>query len=257
MYFLLGFVPVSYTHLDVYKRQASKLFKVTLGNLTLYETASGGNIQGDKIFEIELSLKDVMIQPADLLASEVKILAYQVEKFFLNVVLTYEPTAAEIEKWQKAQYLKINEKYNTDLENYKKDVYKIFEENPIIDKFQDEDKGYIQHICLRKQCISYLISDEPQNSNRKMGQDMFVEKSRDSINTLKVNINHVLNEYTAFARFLEQAFDWNMMNYSYYPFYWAKDTEWKRMYNLHDSDSEFKKFLKAVSYTHLDVYKRQ
>jgi len=163
----------------------------------------------------------------------------------INIKITCKINEPEIEQWQKDNYAILLKKYEEEDAKYVKKLKNILEENPIVSKLDETDKEYIQQICLRKQCISYLISDEPQNSHRRMGQDMFVENSRNSIRTLKVNMNHVLNEYTAFARFLEQAFDWNMMSYSYYPFYWAKDTEWKLMYNLYDGDPDFKKFLQA------------
>lgn len=145
--------------------------------------------------------------------------------------------------WQKNIFDLIEKKYEEENNKYLKEIKKVLEENPISDKFNDTDKEYIQHICLRKQCISYLISDDPQNSYRKMGQEMF--ENRQFLKNLKVNMSLELNEYTAFARFLEQAFDWNAMSYSYYPFYWAKESEWKLMYNLYDGDSDFRKFLQA------------
>ncbi len=122
---------------------------------------------------------------------------------------------------------------------------KIIEDNPIVDKYQETDKAYIQNISLRKQCISYLIRDDPKNLLRKMGQDMYEKDTRNDLKKLKIHLSSQLNEYTAFARFLEQAFDWNMMSYSYYPFYWADEDEWKLLYNLYDDNTEFKKFLQA------------
>ncbi len=145
--------------------------------------------------------------------------------------------------WQKSNYDIILKKYVEENSKYLTQIKKNIEENPIVDNYKETDKDYIQNICLRKQCISYLISEDPKNNHRLLGQDMF--EKRQFMKTLKVNMSSKLNEYTAFARFLEQAFDWNMMSYSYYPFYWADKDEWRLMYNLYDGDADFKKFLQA------------
>jgi hypothetical protein len=172
----------------------------------------------------------------------VKIKGFDIYSYNLNLEITFAPSQDIITKWKIDQFEKIINKYSQKLNEYKDKIEEFISNS---NNSKEIDKDYIQHICLRKQCISYLISDESQNSHRKMGQDMFVEKSRDSIKALKINMNHKLNEYTAFARFLEQAFEWNIMSYSYYPFYWADINEWERMYKINDVDDDFNKFLKA------------
>ncbi len=47
------------------------------------------------------------------------------------------------------------------------------------------------------------------------------------------------------VRFLEEAFDWGHMTYTFYPYYYAKVCKWKEIYQLEDSDFLFNQFLKA------------
>lgn len=164
-------------------------------------------------------------------------------KIAINIEITFDFNEEFYSNWQKENFTILQKKHKEENDKYLKDIKEILEENPIVDNFKEDDKEYIQHICLKKQCISYLISEDQGNNVRKMGQDMF--SKRDNLETLKVNMSPKLNEYTAFARFLEQAFDWKMMSYTYYPFYWAKESQWKLMYNLYDGNESFKKFLQA------------
>lgn len=167
-----------------------------------------------------------------------------VHRFAFNITINLKRSDEFYINWQKENYKIIKKKYDLEINKYLILLKETIEDNPVVEKFVNNgDKEYIQQICLKKQCISYLISDDQGNNVRKMGQDMF--SNRDRIETLKVNRSPKLNEYTAFARFLEQAFDWKMMSYTFYPFYWAKESEWKLMYNLYDSDESFKKFLQA------------
>jgi len=192
------------------------------------------------IAQIDKAIENYNLNPKTL---DWYLTANDVHRIAFTITINIKMSKEYFINWQKANYAIILKKYEEENTKYLLQIKKIIEENPIVDKYQESDKDYIQNICLKKQCISYLISDDPKNSHRKMGQEMF--ENRQFMKTLKVSMSDKLNEYTAFARFLEQAFDWNMMSYSYYPFYWAKEDQWKLMYNLYDEVSDFKKFLQA------------
>ncbi|KUJ58028.1 hypothetical protein AR686_03295 [Chryseobacterium aquaticum subsp. greenlandense] len=54
-----------------------------------------------------------------------------------------------------------------------------------------------------------------------------------------------LDQYTALAKFLEQAFEWTIMDYTFYPYYWASRDEWQTMYLSESTDPLFRSFLQA------------
>ena len=60
-----------------------------------------------------------------------------------------------------------------------------------------------------------------------------------------VLLNENLDEYTALAKFLEQAFEWSIKDYTFYPYYWANRAEWKKMYLSESVDPLFRSFLQA------------
>ncbi len=61
----------------------------------------------------------------------------------------------------------------------------------------------------------------------------------------QVNLGNNLDQYTALAKFLEQAFEWSIKDYTFYPYYWADRTQWKKMYLSESVDPLFRSFLQA------------
>jgi hypothetical protein len=50
-----------------------------------------------------------------------------------------------------------------------------------------------------------------------------------------------------FIQFFEQAFEWGNMTYITYGYYWARGSEWDRLFDIEASDPEFGRFLRAGS----------
>lgn len=61
----------------------------------------------------------------------------------------------------------------------------------------------------------------------------------------KVLLGKDLNEYTALAKFMEQAFEWEIMDYTFYPYYWGNKEDWQKMYLSESIDPLFRSFLQA------------
>jgi hypothetical protein len=61
----------------------------------------------------------------------------------------------------------------------------------------------------------------------------------------QVLLGDSLNNYTDLAKFMEQAFEWEIMDYTFYPYYWANRKMWKEMYISDSVDPLFRSFLQA------------
>ncbi|KXH83670.1 hypothetical protein AU378_12035 [Chryseobacterium kwangjuense] len=61
----------------------------------------------------------------------------------------------------------------------------------------------------------------------------------------KVILSEDLEQYTALAKFMEQAFEWSIMDYTFYPYYWADRKKWQEMYLTQSADPLFRNFLQA------------
>lgn len=98
----------------------------------------------------------------------------------------------------------------------------------------------IENTVLRKNCIEYLASHEA------LGMEKLLVKP-DKLKDFRVAYdNPELETYAAKVKFFEQAFEWNLMSYYFYPFYWAEKDKWESLYNINDiDDPTFRAFLRS------------
>lgn len=55
-----------------------------------------------------------------------------------------------------------------------------------------------------------------------------------------------LETYSSHVKFFEQAFDWSLMSYLFYPYYWAEKCKWIELFQSQDgSDPLFQAFLQS------------
>ena len=82
-------------------------------------------------------------------------------------------------------------------------------------------------------------------SHTKLGEKNLISGTK--LNEIQVNYEDVaLDEYAAKVKFLEQAFEWDLMSYNFYPFYWAYKEKWLQLYNVDESDDAiFRAFLQS------------
>ncbi|MFC3754696.1 hypothetical protein ACFONJ_01745 [Chryseobacterium tructae] len=96
----------------------------------------------------------------------------------------------------------------------------------------------MESVILKHNCIAYLLQDygslgKNLTNNAKTMQDF------------SIILNDDLDQYTALAKFMEQAFEWNIMDYTFYPYYWADKKRWQDMYLSQNTDPLFRSFLQA------------
>lgn len=54
-----------------------------------------------------------------------------------------------------------------------------------------------------------------------------------------------LDGYASVLRLMELAFEWEIMSYTYYPFYWGDRNRWSELYNAESDDQLFRSFLQS------------
>lgn len=164
--------------------------------------------------------------------------------FEVKCQLTLEAKA----KWQKETFNAIIEAYEDALQKYNEALateqtngVQILGTNP---GFYRE----IENTILRKNCISYLISNNP-NAKRTFGNDFYIKNNSDSMLNFSnaiIKQNADLDDYASFVKFMEQAFEWDIMSYYFYPFYWGKRSNWVEMYQYDQThDHIFKAFMQS------------
>ncbi|SEW41708.1 hypothetical protein SAMN05421841_2859 [Chryseobacterium wanjuense] len=96
----------------------------------------------------------------------------------------------------------------------------------------------MERVILKHNCIAFLLQDysalgKNLTNNAKAMQDF------------SIILDENLDQYTALAKFMEQAFEWTIMDYTFYPYYWANREEWQNMYLSESADPLFRSFLQA------------
>ncbi len=168
----------------------------------------------------------------------VSIVTWDVGAFALNLHVSLLRTDELFKQWKLTTFNTIMEAYYSRLEKY----------NEIIEQYKtvnverrNTNPGFyreIEQVLLKKSCISYLLGHD------NMGSIQFY--NGDSLATLNIN-REGLYEYAEIAKFLEQAFEWEIMGYIFYPFYWAHKNRWEELYSQNSIyyDDTFVKFMES------------
>ena len=165
-----------------------------------------------------------------------------IEDVTLNVTLYCKLSETFMLQWQ-------TENFNAIIKAYEDAFTKFQEEQARLDAEQKEKEAaakekqgtfyrYMEHDVLKHNCIAYLLQDYLN----VLGQNF---TDGDKMETFQVYLNENLDKYTALAKFMEQAFEWEIMDYTFYPYYWANRKMWQEMYVSESVDPLFRSFLQA------------
>lgn len=136
---------------------------------------------------------------------------------FNSIITAYEARLAE---------------YNDKVTNAKAVQKERAKTNPMFNR-------QVENIVLRKNCIEYLIGQAA------LGKTSLLQGSVPRDIRAKYD-DPALESYSAKVKFFEQAFEWDLMSYYFYPFYWANEKKWVDMYQIDEmDDATFKAFLES------------
>jgi hypothetical protein len=155
-----------------------------------------------------------------------------------NIVMHCELKDVTKEAWQLKTFNSIIEAYEERLTIYEE---KYASEQNKQKETVDLNPGFYREIektVLRKNCISYLIGHE------NIGKNM-IENRTSVADIVPKYSNPALDDYAAKVKFFEQAFEWDIMSYYFYPFYWADKEKWGELYQTQNDDPLFKAFLQS------------
>ncbi len=158
----------------------------------------------------------------------------------ISVTITCEATSELINGWKLRTFKAIIDAYQEALDIYNE---KRSSEQPTEEKKETNPGFYrqIENLVLRKNCISYLIRQI--GGSFSYGIDM---TTGTSFENFEVNLNQGLDNYTNTVKFLEQAFEWDIISYNFYPYFWGKRDNWAKMYQFNESnDPLFRSFMQA------------
>jgi len=156
-----------------------------------------------------------------------------------SLVATCQLSEDVRKKWQQQTFNVIIRAYEDAMEEYNE---KIAEEEAKANNIKGSNPNFYRQIeqeVLKHNCIAYLTNDSSQNN--KLGT---VNYDGDKMDTFELDRTN-LDQYASLAKFMEQAFEWEIMSYKLYPYYWGKRKDWDKLYISEDIDPLFRSFLRS------------
>jgi hypothetical protein len=155
----------------------------------------------------------------------------------VNINVTYTRSTELYKKWQVETFNSIIEAYEEKLAAYnqalldaKAKTAAMITSNPLYYR-------QIERNVLKKNIMHYLVPETLIGKSYLEGDDKTA--------TLRPLNNAAFDYNASVTRFMEQAFEWDIMSYSFLPFYWGNKDRWNKVYKYQFDDALFTNFMQA------------
>lgn len=156
-----------------------------------------------------------------------------------NVVVGCKLKTSEFQQWQNETYNAIAEAYELKLEAYRnaKLEAELGEPTEKTLKFNPKFNRSIEKREIKRIAIDLLTKPFSIRTDK----DCYEANS-----TTIVNKNGKFQNHAAVVKFFEQAFDWELMAYTFYPYFYADKKDWTTLFQTTDgADPIFQAFLQS------------
>lgn len=161
--------------------------------------------------------------------------------FTINVLAKCVLSEQAKQQYQQKTFKAIIEAYEDALADYNS---KLAEEDAKASNIKDGNPMFYRQIeqeVLKHNSIAYLVDDSVSKNNKVLGKSLYSGTTVAGFEVAKTG----LDDYASLAKFMEQAFEWDIMSYNYYPYYWGKREDWDDMYQSENIDPLFRSFLRS------------
>lgn len=235
-----------------------EIVKIPEGYVSMYYNISGGGKQyldnGNSLLNINIGDKHIIqnhtsstfvkygnLEPysGDL---SISIATDRFYSFETSLSIDCQLTLEAKKQWLQKTFNAIIDAYEEALIEYNNAAA---EENNKAVVIKDSNPNFyrqIENTVLRKNCISYM-ADRATDSAHGYGLSGLTQGS--TFTDYETTLNSKLDKYTAFVKFMEQAFEWDNLSYYLYPFYWGNKQNWLDMYQAENTDPLFRAFLQS------------
>jgi hypothetical protein len=179
----------------------------------------------------------------------VAIECWHARDYAVSVQIECRPTEEARHKWQLETHSKILAAYQQKISNYQDEVAaqqmsQAASGGPL-GSANPETNRITERTELKRGAIQILTQDDLLRFNN-ISEDRPGTGPNTAISQLFPRPNPVLaTQNGAFARFFEQSFEWEQMQYVFYPYYWSRKSVWYDKLSRANDDPLFAEFLKA------------
>lgn len=160
--------------------------------------------------------------------------------FSASIVLMCQLTDMGKRQWQDETFAAILKAYEKKVEAYERALADAVAKTAAADtttnstQYNPLQSRSIEMAELKKNCLQLML--EPY------GNPLGVKTIKPNGH---ININSILATHSNKVRFFEAAFEWEVMSYIFYPYFWADEAEWQNKFNQTDGDPLFRAFLQS------------
>jgi len=174
----------------------------------------------------------------------VSVNSHEVGAYSVNVTAYCKRTPEAFRAWQERTYLAVMEAYQVKLDDYNQQMADMY--NPVAATATETDYSInpaiaraIEQREFKRLCIEMMT----RPFGVQTGINFYGSLSS---NAYPLVLNPALQHYGNVVRFFEEAFDWDIMSYQLFPYYWAAKDKWEALIKeKSSSDFIFEAFLQA------------
>lgn len=164
----------------------------------------------------------------------IRVQPFQVSDWTIGITFLMQRTKESYEAWQLATYNSIMQAYRLAKDDYDKKVNAARTSEHKITLRSENEYRTVERQELRRAALELMTDQHFQTfgSVQPVGGYPTIDN------------NSAISE-GALVRFFEHAFEWENIVYVFYPYFWARRTEWPQYLSLTDIDPVFSRFLGA------------
>lgn len=150
--------------------------------------------------------------------------------------------------WKADMYNKMQAAYNAMLDQYNQSIKNNADDAVATGQEREERmtnpafNRIIEQRELKRICIEMLMKPFCKIQGRK---NYINENACDLYQIPQVSQTQQFADYTQMVKFYEQAIDWQLMSYLFYPYYWADKCDWGNLLLRENDDAIFQAFLQS------------
>jgi len=173
----------------------------------------------------------------------IHIFAHETANYSVHAKVTFHRLDEALREWGTSTYETIAEAYSNVLLRYQQEV-ETLKQRKEAEKGLDFEFGnppsVNEHMIrteLKKQCLAYIRNEHAGLLNTDHTAGGTVYPPFFSIDDAKAD--------GALVRFFEHAFEWDQIQYVFYPYFWARPGGWADRFHARNMDPQLEEFLKA------------
>lgn len=167
----------------------------------------------------------------------VSVTSWDISVFVLDISCEFIRTNEHYNEWKNKVFLALKKSYDERYAAYLEQVKEIESQKDQVRETNPLFYREIEQSVLKKNCISFILDSARMGIGFVTTGNTLAEHS--------VRQDTELEDYAATVKFIEQAFEWEIMSYQFYPYYWADKSKWNELYTKETSDKLFTKFLQS------------